>query len=233
MRRPSLLVLVRHGESERQIAKGDHRHFPNESAVAPLRGKGDHFIELTAAGVHQATETGRYLRQHVGTFDHAYHSGYARTRSTLEKILEAYPPAEREKIEIHMSPFVRERDAGYTYEMTAAQAAEAFPWYEAYYRTAGGFFARPPGGESYADVAQRLRSFLNYIYRDRAGERVLVTTHAGTLRCFRFLLERWSYAQTIDIPPHETPHNCGITVYAYDRAQQRLRLHEYNTTCWR
>ena len=37
---------------------------------------------------------------------------------TLEHILEAYPQDERDDIQIRMNPFIRERDSGYTYDMT-------------------------------------------------------------------------------------------------------------------
>ena len=42
--------------------------------------------------------------------------------------------------------------------------------------------ARPPGGESIAQVVERVHSFIDILIRDRAGERVLVITHGGTLR---------------------------------------------------
>ena len=53
--------------------------------------------------------------------------------------------------------------------------------------------ARPPGGESLADVVARVHTFLGTLFRDRGGQKILVVTHGGTIRCFRFLLERWGY----------------------------------------
>ena len=94
-----------------------------------------------------------------------------------------------------MNLFVRERDPGFTYDMTEAEAEAAFPWLNEYWHTFGGFFARPPGGESLADVVGRVHTFLNTLFRDRAGQKVMVVTHGGTIRCFRFALERWDYEQ--------------------------------------
>ena len=88
--------------------------------------------------------------------------------------------------------FLRERDAGWTYDMTTAEAEAAFPWLQGYWDTFGRFFARPPGGESFADVAERVYLFLGMLFRDRARQRVLVVSHGGTLRVFRYLLERWT-----------------------------------------
>ena len=94
-----------------------------------------------------------------------------------------------------MNLFVRERDPGFTYDMTEAEAEAAFPWLSEYWQTFGSFFARPPGGESLADVVGRVHTFLNTLFRDRAGQKVMVVTHGGTIRCFRFALERWGYEQ--------------------------------------
>ena len=47
----------------------------------------------------------------------------------------------------------------------------------------------------------------------RAGQKILVVTHGGTLRCFRFLLERWDYARAAAWPEGQAPANCGVTTY--------------------
>lgn len=232
MERPALLVLVRHAESGRNKAKGGSTYFADDAARRTVRGVPDHLIPLTPEGVTQAERTGVAVRERFGAFDYAYHSGYRRTTETLDGLLTAYPPDEREKVRVRTNPFIRERDPGYTYDMTTAEAEAAFPWLADYWRTFGGFFAQPPGGESLAQVAQRVHLFLNMLFRDHAGQRVLVVTHAGTLRCFRYLLEHWTYEQALDWPPGESPVNCGVTVYRYDPDRGRLALAEYNTVCW-
>ena len=55
--------------------------------------------------------------------------------------------------------FLRERDAGFTYDMTTAEGATALPSLHGYWDTCGRCFARPPGGESFADVAERVYPF--------------------------------------------------------------------------
>jgi broad specificity phosphatase PhoE len=89
--------------------------------------------------------------------------------------------------------------------MTEAEAEAAFPWLEEYWRTFGGFMARPPGGESLADVVGRVHMFLDVLFRDRIGQKVLVVTHGGTIRCFRFALERWHYSQARSGRPGRHP----------------------------
>jgi broad specificity phosphatase PhoE len=232
MDRPRRLVLVRHAESARNEAKKGSTYFADDAARRVVQGVPDHTNPLTARGHSQARQTGEAIRERYGTFDYVYHSGYARTVQTIDEILAAYTPEERSAMKVRTNLFIRERDPGHAYDMTEAEAAAAFPWLKDYWQTFGGFFARPPGGESLADVTQRVYVFLNTLFRDRAGQDVLVGMHGGTLRCFRYILERWDYEQALKWPPGESPLNCGITVYEYDDKLGRLVLKSYNDVYW-
>ncbi|MEO7190764.1 MAG: histidine phosphatase family protein [Vicinamibacterales bacterium] len=232
MGRPALLVLVRHGESLRNVVKEDNRFFLDDESRKSVQGIADWRIPLTDEGRRQALATGTILRQRFGTFEHVYHSGYQRAEQTGEGILQAFSDAERAQMRVRMSPLIRERDAGYTYDMTASEVVTAFPWLQPYWDTCGPWFGRPPGGESLADVAARTSAFLDAVFRDCAGERVLVVTHGGTLRTFRFLLERWTFAQVSDeLRAYYTP-NCCVTSYRCDSASGRLELDELNVVFW-
>ena len=232
MQRPALVVLVRHAESARNQAKKGSVYFADDAARRVVRGTADHLIPLTAEGTEQARQTGRAIRERFGVFDYVYTSGYTRTEQTAEGILEAYTDEERAHTNVRMNLFVRERDSGYGYDMTEAEAEAAFPWLEEYWQTFGGFLARPPGGESIADVVGRVHTFLNTIFRDRAGQKVLVVTHGGTIRCLRFALERWTYEQAERWPPGQAPANCGVTAYRYSPDDGRLVLEDYNQVHW-
>lgn len=226
--RPALLVFVRHGQSARQVAKKRNRYFLDDESRRPVQGIPDWQISLTEEGERQSTLTGQGLRAAFGAFDYIYHSGYRRAEDTAARILDAYSKDERGEMRLRVNPFIRERDAGYTYDMTTAEAEAAFPWLEQYWNTFGPWFARPPGGESLADVANRVYTFLNMLFRDRAGKRVLVVTHGGTLRCFRFLLERWTFDQVArELETYRTP-NCCVTSYCFDAASGRLQLDRLN-----
>jgi broad specificity phosphatase PhoE len=220
--RPELLVLVRHGESARNVAKKDNRFFLDDESRKAVQGIPDWQIPLTDVGIRQATETGRLLRDRFGVFDYVYHSGYRRTEETAAGLLSAYSDDDRARMRVRANPFIRERDTGYTYDMTTAEAEAAFPWLQPYWDTAGPWFGRPPGGESLADVAQRVYLFLNMLFRDRAGERILVVSHGGTMRAFRFLLERWTIAELpAQLEACRTP-NCSVVPYRFDPAAGRL-----------
>ncbi len=227
--RPLQLVLVRHAESVRNQVKKDASFFADETARNKVRGIADEEVPLTEGGKAQARITGHVLKQSFGMFDYVYHSGYKRTVETVDEILKSYTDAERERMHVRMSSFIRERDSGYAYDMTEEEAKKQFPWMEEYWKTFGGFFAVPPGGESYAQVAQRIYLFLDTIFRDRKGQRVLVVSHAGAISAFRFLLEQWSYERAVSATTEQKPLNCGVTVYEYDKSINRLMLKSYNT----
>lgn len=64
-----------------------------------------------------------------------------------------------------------------------------FPEEDARRHLLGKMYYRPPGGESWADVAQRLRSVLGDLVRAEDGRRVLVVTHDATVMLLRYVLE--------------------------------------------
>ena len=225
------MEIERHDKSARKVAKKGSVYFADEYARRHVKGIADYNITSTTEGEVHARKTGEYLREKFGTFDYAYHSGYKRTKDTLENILDAYTDEERAAMQIRHNLFIRERDPGYAYDMTEEEAKKAFPWLQEYWDTYGGFFAHPVGGESIAKMCERVYQFLGMIFKDRANQKVLIVTHGGTIRAFRFLLEHWDYEQAIEWPKGTAPLNCGVTVYDYDESGRRLNLSEYNTVC--
>jgi broad specificity phosphatase PhoE len=229
---PALLVFVRHAESARNVAKKGSVFFADDESRSAVRGIADYKVPLTDTGRRQAEATGRALRERFGRFDAVVHSGYRRTVETTLGILAAYDEGERAAMPMRHDVFVRERDAGHAFDMTTAQAAAAFPWLDDYWQSTGPFFARPPGGESVADVCERVERFLTALGDTHAGQRVLVVTHGVTLRAFRYLLEGWDY-DTVALHLREhTPRNASVTVYEAEAGEGRLRLREFDTVYW-
>jgi probable phosphoglycerate mutase len=231
--KPELLIFIRHAESERNKAKMGSTYFADEEARRTIKGTPDHKISLTPLGQKQAIEIGPMLKKLYGVPDYIYHSGYVRTEQTTEGILNAYSEKERSGMQIRENHLIRERDPGYTYDMTKKEAETAFPWLAEYWKTFGGFLGRPVGGQSLADKALECQLFLNMIYNRRAGQTVFVVTHGGTLRCFRFLIEHWDYDRAVAWPPGQEPENCGVTVYRADDSGQHLKLEAYNKVFWK
>jgi probable phosphoglycerate mutase len=226
--RPLSLTFVRHAESARNLAKQGRRFFANDEARAPVAGVADHRTPLTPRGHLQAAQTGAALWRDAGPFDRAWHSGYRRTQETLDGLLAAMPPKARRAVAVGHHLFLRERDTGYTFDMTDDEARRAFPWLQSYWDTYGPVFGRPPGGESLADVAERCYLFLTMVFRECPGQRVLVVTHGGTLWMFRMLLERWSWDEAERHYTHGSIPQCAVTRYVYDPTVQRLSPRDVN-----
>jgi len=232
MTRPSLLVLVRHGQSQRNVVKKRNHFYLDDESRRSVKGIPDHLIPLTEEGCRQAAVTGQALRETFGTFDHVFHSGYTRTIETTEHLLAAYSSEERARTIVRHHLFIRERDGGHTYDMTDAEVSATFPWLQDYWSTFGPFFARPPGGESLAQVCERVYAFLQKVARTMAGKRVLIVSHGGTMWCLRYVLEGWTYEEANRRFNTEPMPNCAVTSYRFDETARRLQLGDAGRVFW-
>jgi broad specificity phosphatase PhoE len=60
------------------------------------------------------------------------------------------------------------------------------------------------------------------LFRDRGGQKILVATHGGTIRAFRFLLERWTLEELPSrLQQCRTP-NCCVLPYRWSIEAGRL-----------
>jgi broad specificity phosphatase PhoE len=220
---PKILVVARHAESVRNVAKAGQVFFPDPEARRGLEGEADHLAGLTDTGREQARALGERLSREFGAFDLVYHSGYRRARETAELAVTAMgslAPAPT----VHEHLFLRERDAGYTFNMTTAEAAAAFPWLQPYWQSVGPLLSRPPGGESLADVAARVQLFFESRERELADRRVLLVTHAGTIRMLRYLLDGWTHDEAVARWRHEPLPNASFVAYDAECGRLRLRV---------
>ena len=60
------------------------------------------------------------------------------------------------------------------------------------------------------------------LFWDRAGARVMVVSHAGTMRMFRYLLERWTHDDVVERGHSEPISNCAVIAYRFDSSAGRL-----------
>ena len=225
--RPSLLVLVRHAESARNVAKKGNTFFLDDESRKAVQGVADHHVPITTRAV------GRPRRPVV-----RFATSSAPSTTCITPVIDEHrrPPSTYWALipQASASPCrsgiicscASATPAGY--DMTTAEAAASFPWLQGYWDTFGRFFARPPGGESLAAVAERVYLFLGMLFRDRAQQRVLVVSHGGTLRVFRYLLERWTHDEFLERWESEPVPNCAVTTYAFDPTAGRLMLQALN-----
>lgn len=221
---PDLLAIVRHGQSERNVAKEQAK----ASGAATVWGGTLRDVDtpLTALGVQQAIQTGKFLRD-LAIFDVIFSSPYMRALQTSQHITGQFDPPPP----IIMEERVREIEFGVLDGLTHHGIKERFPDEWARREREGKYWYRPPGGESRPDVALRVHSFLGALTRDFRQKKVLVVCHSVVVLIFRRLLERWDEAKYLAVDQEDDVLNCGITTYRYDEAEHRLRLDGYNTTC--
>lgn len=225
------LVLVRHGESVRNLVEEGQRcmHFyRNKEDRRRVGVSSDQLIPLTKKGLEQAKKTGEALRDKFGRFDLVVNSGYVRTRQTTVKILEAYPPQQRLAMPVWESHLIRERDPGLFYSWTEAEVKKHFPWFLDYWHSTDTIFRTPPGGESLIQMCSgRLHLFLRELEDQMSGVyngRILAVAHGRVILGLRFLLERWSYERFSEEVENNTSPNGAITVYQFDQLRDCWRL---------
>jgi len=218
---PNLLVIVRHGESERNIAK-------ELATLADAHGRygsglRDVDTPLTVKGHQQARDLGLYLASRY-QFDVVFASPYKRTIETSQDILSAYqskPPLIHEER-------IREIEFGILDGLTSKGIKEKYPEEFERREREKKYYYRPPGGESRPDVALRVQSFLGTLTRDYRSQNLLIVCHSVVVLIFRRLLERWGEEEYMKVDKENDVLNCSVTIYEFDSAQRKLILQCYN-----
>ncbi len=230
MRYPKLLVLVRHGETYVNAGRGEKDYIPEGDER--LLTTPDHLTELTSRGKSQADATGIGMKDMFGSFDCLIDSGYVRAVETGQRILSAYDSEERKRTHIIHHVLLREKERGYTFNMTEAQANEYFPWLQRYLEVTGRFYARPPGGESHADICLRAGLLLKELGKEWAGKKVLLVCHGHSIRALRYHLEGLTVEQYCAMIKPGSIRNCGIFAYRFDQNRNLLVPEMSNEVLW-
>ena len=224
---PSRLVVVRHGQSELNVAK-DLFDDGLPETLQKLADVRDVDINLTETGIQQAEQTGDYL---AGSpqFDICFSSPYRRALMTADIIASRLPYS----LTIYKDNRIREKEFGVLHGLTTDDIEHQFPHEYRARKREGKYWYRLPGGENYPDVEQRLHSFLDKLHRDYAGMNVLVVTHQVPCLVFRVLYEHLDEDGVLalgDVP------NCGIHEYIIDTSkvsEGRMRLTKFNEVAYK
>lgn len=212
------LILVRHGESVGNVACE-----AAEAAgvdVIPIDRR-DPDVPLSELGLRQATSLGRWLAR-VSAAERPtaiWSSPYLRAVQTAEAALEAaalpFP--------IRLDERLRDRELGILDRLTSSGVVARFPDEAARRRYVGKLYYRPPGGESWSDVALRLRSFLTDL--DRApDERVLVACHDAVILLARYVLERLDETELMRIAGARALANASVSRLIRDDTGWRVAV---------
>jgi 2,3-bisphosphoglycerate-dependent phosphoglycerate mutase len=219
----SELILVRHGQSEANVA------FPEADAASRLEsgltGR-DTDVELTEVGREQARAIGRWLaalpagdRPEV-----VVTSPYLRTRETWRIAAETSgldlpAPSTDDRLV--------DRLLGDLEMLTRQAIAERFPDEPSRLEAAGAYQYRPPNGETFGDIEVRLSAFLADLNRDHAGKRVVVVAHDAVVLIMRKVVEGLSWEDLAAVAA--TGHVRNASVTRFDGSSGRLVLDRYNT----
>ncbi|MCU1545310.1 MAG: phosphoglycerate mutase family protein [Homoserinimonas sp.] len=219
------LLLVRHGESTANVAASAAEAAGAEVVDAPLP---DPDVPLTVVGVDQALAVGEWLRSLPGdAFPTAvWCSPYLRATETARlAVLE-----QRSEIRLRRDERLRDRELGILDTLTHIGVRARFPQEFARRNRLGKFYYRPPGGESWADVALRLRMLLADL--DRLGEeqRIMVVAHDAVITLVRYILAGVSEQEILRVA-HTTPLlNASISRLVRPSGEGSWAVDFYNST---
>lgn len=111
--------------------------------------------------------------------------------------------------------------------LTSAAIADRFPAEADRSRAAGMFSYRPPGGETFGDIAVRLTALLKDLGRCHPGRRTFLVAHDAVVLMARYVIEKLSFDDLAAIVAEGPVVNAAITRFV--RNGGRLTLAEYNT----
>ena len=224
---PQRLWLVRHGQSAGNVAAD-----AAEKAGLPRIdiAHRDQDVPLSDLGRAQSTAVGRWFatRAEAERPTVVVCSPYVRAMQTAELLVSAAGFTQARPV---TDERLREKELGSLDRFTRAGIIAQFPQEAELRGRVGKFYYRPPGGESWCDVILRLRSFVDSMQLQYRGERVLLVAHQVIVLCFRYVLERMTEREILDIDAAKDVANCSVTSYELGRdaeGRPMLELTGYN-----
>jgi broad specificity phosphatase PhoE len=217
---PQVLWLVRHGESMGNVADAQ----AHESGAGRLSlDVRDPDVELSDTGRSQAEALGKWLAEQPED-----QRPTATLSSPFNRALTTCQLATANLgIRIRTDERLRERDFGAFDGMTGAGIRERYPEEAERRDLLGKFYYRPPGGESWADVALRIRGLLASEGLRYDCERLLVVAHQAVIMVFRYVLEELTEQELLEVDRDQQVANASLT--RYDRDDDgNLRLTTFN-----
>ena len=217
------LLLIRHGESEGNVAATDARMAGAEVIAVPAR---DADVNLSGTGQDQAKALGAALARIAEEFlpDAVVSSPYARAFQTAEIAVEAagWP------VKVQLDERLRDRELGILDRLTRLGVEKRYPEEAERREWLGKMYYRPPGGESWADVALRLRSVLDELNNLGSGHRVMLVCHDALIMLFRYVLEGMTEKELLDLAASTSVLNASITRFVRPAGEGPWTLESFN-----
>lgn len=192
------LLLIRHGESTANVAATAAEAAGSETIAVEAR---DADIPLSQLGELQAAALGARLRDALQADVVLFSSPYRRALQTARIALGEQAP-------LRIDERLRDRELGVIDALTTLGVERRLPDEAARRRWVGKLYYRPPGGESWADLALRLRSFL----RDLPPvETVAVFAHDAIVSVFLYVLLGMTEEELADFLLTRPVTNASVT----------------------
>ncbi len=213
---PIDLVLVRHGQSEGNVAKrlaerGDHSLMTPEFLARHTAS-----YRLTKMGTDQAALAGAWLREefcseeHPGGFDRYLVSDHVRAIQTAGLL--DLPGAAW-----HLDFNLTERSWGELDQMTEDERLAQFKRNLAM-RHVEPFLWKPINGESFIELGARINLVLDALHRKYSDKRVILVCHGEVMWSFRVAIERMPQHIFKDLhlskDQQHRIHNCQVIHYS-------------------
>lgn len=196
------LWLVRHGESIANVAATRAEREGLDVIPIDIR---DADVPLSDVGREQAAALADWMAREGRDIDGFYVSPYARATETLGIVLGGRPDG----VAV-VDERLRDRELGILDLLTRTGVARRHPEEAERRRHLGKYYHRPPGGESWADVALRLRSFLGDLAAaDRRS--VLIVAHDAVVMLVLSLLLPLEEPELLEFAASHTVLNASLT----------------------
>ena len=203
---PSAVWLVRHGESMGNVADARAQRSGAGRLELDIR---DPDVPLSDTGRAQAEALGRHLAAlpEDERPTAVLSSPFARALTTAQLATAGLD------VRVRTDERLRERDFGAFDRMTGAGIREHFPDEAQRRDLLGKFYYRPPGGESWADVALRIRSLLATESLRHDCDRLMIVAHQAVIMVFRYVLEELTEQELLAVDKEEQVANASVTRY--------------------
>lgn len=208
---PAQLTWIRHGESVGNIEARRAGEAGDPRLNLEFR---DADTPLSEVGERQAAAVGAWWRDLAGDErpEVVLSSPYRRALDTARAAAEAAGL----DLEVRTDERLRERDLGAFDGLTSVGIRELYESEAERRKRTGKLYYRPPGGESWCDVALRVRSLFSTWQQELTGRRVVVFSHQAVIMCARMVIERLPENRLLEIDRGEPLVNCSMTTYTVE-----------------
>lgn len=207
--------MVRHGESTANVAR---EHAEANGLEVIDTGQRDPDVPLSPRGREQAEALGRHLQQVAPPSLTVWSSPYQRALTTAQLALTAAGRTET----VRLDERLRDRELGILDTLTSHGVRTRYPGEAERRHVLGKFFYRPPGGESWTDVALRVRSLLAGL----SGDTILFT-HDALVAVTRYVCCGLTEREILDLAAQEPIGNASISCFVHQDGSWQVA--QYNS----